>query len=235
MAAIEHDRVTHGPADRTARMGPWRRCIVTGEVHRKAELLRFVVGPDGRIVPDVAGRLPGRGLWLSPSRNVVKTACDKKAFARAARRAVETPDNLDDLAERLLARRLQEGLALARRAGVAVAGHEKVRAVLRSGPVGVLFAAADAGTDGQARRRALLDGHAAGTPALIACLSGSELGVAFGRDRAVHVAVRPGKLAERLVADAARLAGFRAAVPAAPRVRAEESDQYDAEQRNRAE
>jgi predicted RNA-binding protein YlxR (DUF448 family) len=215
MVAMVRNRVSHDRSERNASAGPWRRCIVTGAVRRKAELLRFVVAPDGRVVPDVAGRLPGRGLWLSASRNTVKTACARKAFARAARRAVETPDHLDDEIERLLARRLLEGLSLARRAGMAVAGYERVRAFLRTGPAGALCVAADAGMDGRARLRAFLDGRAGLEPVLVACLSGAELGVAFGRDRVVHVALRPGKLSDRLVADAARLAGFRATTPVA--------------------
>lgn len=197
-----------GPAEPPAVSGPaaaTRRCIVTGAVRRKVELLRFVIGPDGRVVPDVAGRLPGRGLWLSPSRNAVKTAGAKAAFARAARRAVSLPDDLDHQVEGLLARRLVDGLGLARRAGEAVAGFEKVRAFLRRGPVGVLFTAADATGNALAKRRGLLGGAA--EP--IDCLSGHELGAAFGREHTVYAAVRPGRLAGRLMTDAARLAGFR--------------------------
>lgn len=197
-----------GPAEPSAVAGPaetTRRCIVTGAVRHKAELLRFVVGPDGRVVPDVAGRLPGRGLWLSPSPNAVKTAGAKAAFARAARRAVSVPDDLDRQVEDLLARRLVDGLGLARRAGEAVAGFEKVRAFLRRGPVRVLFTAADATLNALAKRRGLLGG----APDSIDCLSGIELGAAFGRERTIYAAVRPGRLAGRLITDAARLAGFR--------------------------
>ena len=139
--------VDNGPATTpvgSTSGGPLRRCIVTGAITHKERLLRFVVGPEGRVVPDVAGRLPGRGLWLSPSRKIVKRACAKAAFARVARRAVASPDDLDDQVERLLAGRLMDGLGLARRAGQAVAGYEKVRAFLRRGPVRVLFTAADA-------------------------------------------------------------------------------------------
>lgn len=210
MVEAAHKSIRVGPAEPSSVAGPaesTRRCIVTGAVRRKAELLRFVVGPDGRVVPDVAGRLPGRGLWLSPSRNVVKTAGAKAAFAKAARRAVSVPDDLDHQVEGLLARRLLDGLGLARRAGEAVAGFEKVRAFLRRGPVRVLFTAADATENALAKRRGLLGGQAAPEP--IDCLSGIELGAAFGRERTIYAAVRPGRLAGRLITDAARLTGFR--------------------------
>ncbi|MFQ5953544.1 MAG: RNA-binding protein [Kiloniellales bacterium] len=211
-----NDGATAKPAGGKERE-PLRRCIVTGAIARKAELLRFVVGPDDRLVPDMAGRLPGRGLWLSPSRNIVKRACAKAAFAKVARRAVRVPDDLDDRVERQLAGRLMDGLGLVRRAGQAVAGFEKVRAALRRGPVRVLFTAADASETALAKGRSLTAGQASGAIDLVGCLSGAELGAAFGRDQVTHAAVRPGALAERLVGDAARLKGFRdtVAVPAA--------------------
>lgn len=212
MVEAAHNSIGVGPAERSAGSGPaatTRRCIVTGAVRRKAELIRFVVGPDGRVVPDVAGRLPGRGLWLSPSRNTVKTAGAKAAFARAAGRAVSVPDDLDHQVEGLLARRLVDGLGLARRAGEAVGGFEKVRAFLRRGPVRVLFTAADAAENALARRRGLRGGPSAEAPEPIDCLSGIELGAAFGRARTIYAAVRRGGLAERMITDAARLAGFR--------------------------
>ena len=212
MVEAAHNSIGAGPAARSAGSGSTettRRCIVTGAVRRQAELLRFVVGPDGQVVPDVAGRLPGRGLWLSPSRNAVKTAGAKAAFARAARRAVSVPDDLDHRVEGLLARRLVDGLGLARRAGEAVAGFEKVRAFLRRGPVRLLFTASDAGENALAKRRGLRGGPSAEAPEPIDCLSGIELGAAFGRERTIYAAVRRGGLAERMITDAARLAGFR--------------------------
>jgi predicted RNA-binding protein YlxR (DUF448 family) len=190
------------PEDET---GPRRRCIVTGEVQAKEGLLRFVVGPDGTVVPDIAATLPGRGIWLSPRRDVVNTAVAKRLFARAARRQVAVWDDLADRLESLLARRCLDTLGLARRAGEAVCGYEKVRAELGAKRAGLLVQARDAAEAGRAKMRAVASGLA-----VIELFDGAELGAVFGRETAVHVCLSPGKLALRLRDDAVRLAGFRA-------------------------
>ena len=167
-------------------------------------LLRFVVGPDGRLVPDVAGKLPGRGLWLTARRDIVATAIAKRHFARAARQAVAVDDDLADRIEALLAARCRDEVALARRAGQAVMGFAQVEAVLGKGRAAVLIAASDGAADGRAKLRAL----ATALP-VVEQLTGAELGAAFGREHVVHAALAPGRLATALVANAARLAGFR--------------------------
>ena len=177
-------------------------------VRPKAELIRFVLAPDGKLVPDLAGRLPGRGLWLSARRDIVAAAVTKRLFARAARQAVLVDDDLADRLEALLAGRCRDDIGLARRAGQAVAGFTKVEAALASGWAAVLVAAADGAADGRGKLRAL----APDVPRVEA-LTGAELGTAFGREHVVHAALAPGRLAEALCADAARLAGFRVAAP----------------------
>jgi predicted RNA-binding protein YlxR (DUF448 family) len=185
---------------------PTRRCIVSGEVKETAELVRFVVGPEGAVVPDIGGDLPGRGLWLSAQREALDRAQSKGLFARAARRRVSVDDDLADLTERLLARRALETLGLARRAGSAVVGFEKVRGKLRSGETAVLIAACDAAAEGKTKMRRL----GAGVPE-VALFTVAELSLALGRENVVHAALAPGKLADRFLADVARLAGFRPA------------------------
>src|SRR5205809_5522732 len=128
-----------------------RRCIVTGEVRDRGSLLRFVVGPDGAIVPDVAARLPGRGLWLTSRRDIVDRAVAKRLFARAARRPVVAPAGLADRIESLLARRCCDALGLARRAGLAVAGVERVSEAANRGRAALLLFALD-GAEGGRRR-----------------------------------------------------------------------------------
>ncbi len=210
----------HPATDKAAhrRTGPHadkllRRCIVTGETQPRASLIRFVVGPDNQVVPDLAGRLPGRGLWLSPSRRIVNRACATKAFARVARRPVKAQAGLDDLVEVLLVRRLQECVGLARRAGQAVAGFEKVRVAAASGPLRALLIAADAGSDARVRHAGIARRVPGDTTISIGCMTAAEMGTAFGRDRAVHACIRPGTLAERLISDAEKLSGFRDAAP----------------------
>jgi predicted RNA-binding protein YlxR (DUF448 family) len=187
------------PAD-----GPLRRCIATGDVRPKEELLRFVVAPDGGVVPVVAGRLPGRGLWLTARRDIVTAAASKRLFARAARRPVVVEDGLADRVEALLAQRCRDHIGLARRAGQAVMGFTKVHAALAAGKVAVLAAAADGAADGRGKLRAL----APGLP-LVDRLTSAELAAAFGREHVVHAALAPGRLARAFLVDAGRLAGFR--------------------------
>lgn len=181
-----------------------RRCIATGAVAPVQGMLRFVVSPDGEIVPDLAGNLPGRGLWVTAARDALDTALRKRLFARAARRAVAADSALADRVEALLSARCIEMIGLARRGGGAVAGFDKVRAAVRAGRVGLLLFAADAAADGRGRVERL----GTGLP-VVDVLSRCELGKAFGRDEAVHVAVMSGPLAHRLRLDAARLAGLR--------------------------
>ena len=183
-----------------------RRCIVSGELRPKAELIRFVVSPEGRVVPDLAGRLPGRGLWLTARRDIVAEAAAKRAFARAARRPVLVEDALADRLETLLVERCRDLIGLARRAGEVQMGFVKVEKLLASGGAGLLLGAADGAADGKAKLRAL-----APTVPERAGLSAAELGAAFGREHVVHAALRKGKLAEALAIELGRLKGFRAA------------------------
>ena len=183
---------------------PQRRCIVTGESLERGALLRFVVGPDGAIVPDVAGRLPGRGLWLTSRRDIVERAVAKRLFARAARRPVVMPPDLADRVESLLARRCGEALGLARRAGLAVAGFERTSEAVRRRRAALLLFALD-GADGARDSLTALGG---GLPRA-EVLTGAELGAPFDRERIVHVAIAGGPLCQRLMRDMSRLAGMR--------------------------
>ncbi len=188
----------------TETAGPHRRCLAGGGVQPRHALLRFVVGPDGRVVPDMDERLPGRGLWLSPSRNMINIACRKGLFSRAARQQVSVDDDLADRVEALLLRRIQDTLGLARRAGQAVAGFEKVMARLRTGPAALLLQARDGAPDSLGRVA-----HAAGALPVRRVLTAEELGAGLGRAHSVHVVVAPGALADRLERDCGRLAGLR--------------------------
>jgi len=185
--------------------GPERRCIVTGESGPKRGMIRFVVGPDETIVPDIVGRLPGRGIWVSSNRTTLRTAIEKNLFAKAARAKVALPDGLFEEVERQLVGRIVNTIALARKAGRAVCGFEKVKSWLAgSARVRVLLQAAD----GSARGKSKL-----WTPEgakFFDCLSAQELGLAFGRQSVIHGALASGGLSKRVVEEAVRLKGLRA-------------------------
>jgi predicted RNA-binding protein YlxR (DUF448 family) len=181
-----------------------RRCIVSNQCKPVAEMVRFVVGPDNTVVPDITGRLPGRGIWLSADRNSIKTACARSLFNRAARRSVHIDAAVAEQVEGLLARQCIDLLGLARRAGQAVSGYEKTRGWLRNRTAALLLAARDGAVDGREKLRRI----ARDLP-IVAVLDASELGIVFDRERAVHVAVAAGGLAEKLERTAKRLSGFR--------------------------
>ena len=183
---------------------PQRRCLVTRTAGPRDHLIRFVLDPDHRVVPDLDERLPGRGMWLSADRDVVNRAVAGKLFARAARAPATAEADLAETVERLLVRRALESVSLARRAGQLVAGFEQVRAWLRESQAAVLIAAADGAADGRHKLRRL----APDLP-LITAFSRRELGACLGRDEVVHAAVAPGRLGQRLLRDVERLAGFR--------------------------
>lgn len=183
---------------------PLRRCFATGAVRPKTELLRFVVGPDGTIVPDVAVRLPGRGLWLTARRDIIELAVAKRLFGRAARASVTVPSDLAERVERLLRERCCDLIGFARRSGLAVAGFEKVRKALREGEAAVLLAASDGGEDGREKIRAC----APDLP-LVDLLTAAELAAAFGREHVVHAVIGRGRIGRALMGEAARLSGFR--------------------------
>lgn len=189
---------------------PQRRCILTRRVAPKSELLRFVVGPQRQVVPDVTETLPGRGMWLCAERAVIEEAVRRRAFARAAREAVQVPVELADQVETLLVRHCVELLGLARRAGQAVCGFAKVEAAARAGRIAVLVEALDGSAEGRRKLRALVP-----QAALVTSLTARELGLAFGRENVVHAGVGRGALAERFRRQAARLSGLRGAAVAA--------------------
>lgn len=195
--------MTRGGAARE-RTAPERRCIATGESGPTEMLIRFVLDPEGGLTPDLAEKLPGRGVWLTADRALVEKAVKKRLFSRGFRQPVETAEDLADWLERLAAARMIEAVSLARKAGLAIAGFEKVRARLREGPAGALLAARDGAEDGRAKLAAL-----AGETPIVAVLTADELGQGFGRDATVHAVLDRGGATDRVLREARRLDGLR--------------------------
>jgi uncharacterized protein len=186
-----------------------RRCIVTGEVLPEARLLRFAVAPDGTVVPDVEAKLPGRGLWASAERTVIAKAAAKNLFAKAAKAPAKAGLDLADRAEGRLVDRILGLLGLARRAGELLLGFDQVEKALRcQNPPPLIVEAAEAAADGRRKLQAAATAKSH-VPFVIGALSSAELSLALGRENVVHAALKPGRIAERLIFEAARLEGFR--------------------------
>jgi predicted RNA-binding protein YlxR (DUF448 family) len=194
-------------AARRAASAPERRCIASGQVRPKEELLRFVVGPDATLVLDPAARLPGRGLWLSPRRDMIEKACARNLFAKAAKAEIRLPPDLLEQTERVLRRRCLDLIGLARRAGQTAAGFEQVRDRLAAGGAALLIQARDAADNGRHKVAALAKATNPAMP-IVAPFSAEELGRALGRGPTVHLLFLPGTLAERLKVEVARLAAI---------------------------
>lgn len=203
-SAVTQPHVTAPPAASPA--GPQRTCLATGEQAAPERMIRFVVGPDGEVVPDLARRLPGRGMWVRAERAAVERAMAKNLFARAARASVRPPADLAERVERLLLERALADLGRARRAGRAVAGFVKVEQMVGRQRAGLLVIAEEADGDGLAKLRA------SGLP--IARLGdAAALGGIFGRDQTVYAAVARddagGEFIQRIEVGAARWRGYR--------------------------
>ncbi|SKA40960.1 hypothetical protein SAMN02745126_06441 [Enhydrobacter aerosaccus] len=190
----------------TAGKAPLRTCIVTGAEMSPERMIRFVVGPEGDAVPDLARRLPGRGLWVTGERAKLEQAIARKLFSKAARRPVKAEPELADRVERLLLERVLEDLARARRAGRAVAGFVRVEQMIGRHQAGLLVVAEGADGDGLAKLQA------AGLP-IERLGDAAALGGVFGREHAVYVAVahddRSGQFIQRIAGGAARWRRYR--------------------------
>lgn len=181
-----------------------RRCIVSRESGPKSGLVRFVVGPDGQVVPDVLEKLPGRGIWVTATRKAIDEAVKKGLFSRAAKTKADANPELSDQVETILARRVVDMLSMGRKAGRAIAGLEKVKGWLMDDKAAILLQASDGSERGKTALRA-----PDGPETLISCLTSSELGMAFGRDTVVHAAMTKDGITNRVLFDATRLAGLR--------------------------
>lgn len=190
-----------------------RRCIVSGESQSPDKLIRFVIGPEDVVVPDLAHKLPGRGCWVTSSREAVKKAIERELFSKAAKRKVTCAPDMDVMIEGLLVRRCCDLLGFARRAGIVTAGFAKVEMLVRAkaGRIAALVEASDSGP----ADRGKLFGYARKNRDIrvIGNLTQAEIGLAFGRENVVHAALTQSPLANRFISEAERLGGFRVLCP----------------------
>jgi len=203
-------------SDAKAGQDPERRCLVTRETAGRAGLIRFALDPQGHVVPDIEERLPGRGLWVTADRAILSRAVEKRLFARAAKgKAIADPDLVDRTVALLVGRCVQL-LALARRAGAAVAGQAKVEQALSqlpAGGTGLLLEAHDGAEQGRRKLRNLSRQVVDDGLPVFEALSAAELARPFGRDHVVHGFVSGAgahaALVDRLIREDRRLQGLR--------------------------
>lgn len=208
--------VTEVDSGRRDSAAPARLCAVTRTQRPVEDLVRFVLGPEGSIVPDLARRLPGRGVWVEARRQAMVEAVRRKVFARSLKQAVAVPDDLPDQVERLMVRRLAEAISLANKAGLIVAGFAKVENLIVQERAAVLIQAADGAVDGVtklSRKFAAAVGPERASEAIVAELQGEQLDLAIGRSNVVHAAASGGGAARRILEEARRLRQYRSGDP----------------------
>ncbi len=192
--------------------GTERSCALTRQVMPVGEMVRFVVGPDGAVVPDVKRKLPGRGLWITGTRAAVSEAIKRNVFARGFRRQVRTAPDLAAETEQLLKRAALDALAIAGKAGQVITGASKVAGALEKDDVLALVHAADAAEDGRRKLDAVLHRKRAGEPRetmIVETFSGEQLDLALNRPNVVHAALLAGPASETFLARVRRLDRFR--------------------------
>ncbi len=212
LAHVHDSELDNGPRMRAERA---RHCVVTRTVKPIDELIRFVVGPDGTLVPDAKGKLPGRGVWVTATRADLAEGIKRKVFARAFRREVTLPPDLLAVTEGLLERTALDALAMAGKARCVVVGFAKVEAALRERPVTALLQAADAAADGVRKLDAALGRRiTAGGEQIpvIDMFSGVQLDLALGRSNVIHAALVTGPESATFLARSLRLARFRTGI-----------------------
>ncbi len=216
MLALADPDLDNGP--RTEKSATLRMCAVSREQRPTSELIRFVVSPDGEVVPDIKRKLPGRGLWVSASRHMVAEAVRRHQFSKGFKRNVRVAATLAADTENLLARSAVEALAIAAKAGQVVSGFAKVEAALTSRQggtrVSALIHASDGAEDGIRKLDALArqkTGNEGETPefSIITALTSAELDFALGRSNVVHAALLAGPASKTFLSRSQILVRYR--------------------------
>jgi predicted RNA-binding protein YlxR (DUF448 family) len=214
MLAIAQDNELDRGATSVAS-GTERTCALTRELKPVAEMIRFVVGPAGDAVPDVKRKLPGRGIWVTATRDAIEDATKRNVFARGFKRDVRVASDLAAQTERLIERAALDALAMAGKAGVVATGFSKVEAACGGDDILALIHASDAGDDGKRKLAAALHRNSAGESrgiAVIDVFTGIQLDLALNRPNVVHAALLAGPGSETFLARVARLTCFRTGI-----------------------
>jgi len=214
MLAIASPELDDGP--RTERSATMRMCAVSREQRPVDELIRFVLSPQGEVVPDLKRKLPGRGLWITASRARVAEAVRRNQFSRGFKRDVRAAQTLASDTENLLVRSAVEALAMAAKAGQVVAGFAKVEEALAGGEARALIHASDGAADGIrkldaiVRQRAGNHGESAVFP-VVTALTSAQLDLALGRANVIHAALLAGPAGKTFLSRSQILVRYRMA------------------------
>jgi uncharacterized protein len=206
-------QVRHSEDDGALDRGPHGRererlCVATRAVLPVNDLIRFVVGPDGKVVPDIKGKLPGRGVWVTGTRAALEEAIKRKAFARGFKRDVRLPADLAVQTERLLQSAALDALAIAAKAGLVVAGFAKAAAALEHSDAAALLHAAEASPEGVRKLGAIQRREDTSLP-VIEFLTLAQLDLALGRPNVVHAALLAGAASDTFLSRLRRLERYR--------------------------
>ena len=218
MLSVADPALDNGPRiDRSATM---RMCAVSREVRPIDELIRFVLSPEGAVVPDLKRKLPGRGLWVTATRTRVAEAVRRNQFSRGFKRDVRATATLADDTEKLLVRSVIDALAMAAKASQVVSGFGKVEDALREGGaksrVLALIHASDGAPDGIRKLDAIvlqMDGNHGESPIfpIVTALTSEELDLALGRSNVIHAALLAGPAGKTFLSRSQFLVRYRVA------------------------
>ena len=191
--------------------GSERTCAVTRAHRTPEEMIRFVVDPEGNVIPDLKRKLPGRGVWVTATTECVSEAIKRGVFAKGFRRPVAVSPEMTEIIEKSLEKDLLQSLSLANKAGMVFAGTFQVEKALANDDISVLVQAADGSRDGLRKIRHLANRTALEPDSLeiLDFLDSEQIGLALGRASVVHAALRRGPVTQALMARARRLASFR--------------------------
>ncbi len=187
-----------------------RMCAATRTVRPVSDLIRFVVGPQGEAVADVKGKLPGRGIWITGTRDALSEAIKRKAFTRGYKREVRLPVDFVVRTERLLEQAVLDALAVAGKAGLVAAGFVKAEKALESEDVVALVHAVEASPEGTRKLDAARRRRTGQPPVVIGFLTSAQLDLALNRPNVIHAALLAGPGSETILARCRRLERFRA-------------------------
>jgi len=211
------DIIIPAELDKRGHKSRERKCVARNEVRDPNDMIRFVVGPENTVYPDILGKLPGRGCWVSASREDLDVAMNKGGFKRGFKGNVNIPDDLTEQVEAGLRKQTLSLIGMAKKSGKLFIGFDQVMVAARTDALGWRIEASDGAEGSRGKIRTLSKAVARevelALPRVIGCFESSELGAVVGRDAITHCAVPHGRIAKSLGFSAKRLSGFISLVP----------------------